>query len=270
MANPTGKQLLRSSFALLRANRQMLWVPLLSTLSFLFIVGVVGSPLLLALHGPWDFRHYLVLVLALAIGNFATLLFNVALTYAASEQIEGRIIGIADAVRFAWSRRLVILKWTFFSGVVGLALNMIERRVGIVSKVIGFLAALSWAVAVFFVVPILAFENVGPIEAVRRSANLMKETFGTVTRSALRFGTLFIPAMFVTMLVVVVGVVTTHSSLAVGVPILIVGVVAFLVVSACEVAAGTYLRVILFRFATGKSVPDVGVNLHTVIAVKSK
>ncbi len=248
----------------------MLWVPILSTLSFLSIVAVVAGPSLLALHGRWDFRHYLVLVLALAIGNFVTLLFNVALTYAASEQIEGRIIGIGEAVRFAWSRRAAILKWTFFSGVVGLVLNMIERRVGILSKVIGFLAALSWAVAVFFVVPILAFEDVGPIEAVRRSANLMKETFGTVTRSALRFGTLFIPAIFTTTLVVVVGAATAHSSLVVGVPILIVGVVAFFVVSACEVAAGVYLRVILFRFATGKSVPNLGVNLHNVIAVKSK
>ena len=248
----------------------MLWVPILSTLSFLCIVAVVAGPLLLALHGPWDFRHYLVLVFALAIGNFATLIFNVALTFAASEQMDGRIIGISEAVRFAWSRRVVIIKWTFFSGVVGLVLNMIERRVGILSKVIGFLAALSWAVAVFFVVPILAFENVGPIEAVKRSANLMKTTFGTVTRSALRFGTLFVPAMIVTVLVVIVGAATAHSSLAVGVPILIVGVVAFFVVSACEVAAGVYLRVVLFRFATGKSVPNLGVNLNTVIPLTSK
>jgi hypothetical protein len=51
---------------------------------------------------------------------------------------------------------------------------------------------------------------------------------------------------------------------------LIVGVVAFFVVSACEVAAGVYLRVVLFRFATGKSVPDLGVNLNTVIPVTSK
>jgi drug/metabolite transporter (DMT)-like permease len=84
MANPTGKKLLRSSFTLLRANRQMLWVPILSTVSFLCIAAVVAGPLLLALHGPWDFRHYLVLLLALAMGNLTTLLFNVALTYAAS------------------------------------------------------------------------------------------------------------------------------------------------------------------------------------------
>lgn len=164
----------------------------------------------------------------------------------------------------------MILKWTFFSGVVGLVLNTIERRVGVLSKVIGFLGALSWAVAVFFAVPILAFKDVGPIEAVRRSANLMKETFGTVTRSALRFGTIFVPAMLAALLVVLAGAATAHSSLKVGVPILIVGVVAFFVVSACEVAAGVYLRVILFRFATGKSVPDLGVNLNTVIPVKLK
>jgi hypothetical protein len=206
--------------------------------------------------------------LAAGLGSFATIFFNVAITFAASEQIEGRTISIGEALHFAWSRRWVVASWALFSSVVGLVLNAIERRVGIFSKVIGFLGALSWAVAVFFVVPVLAFEGLGPIEAVKRSSRLMKETFGTVTRSALRFGVLFLPLTLVALAVTVVGVMDMASQRTLGLSLLMIGFAGLITVSAYQGAAGAFLRVILFRYATGKSVPDLGVNLSSVIASK--
>lgn len=270
MANPTGKQLLHSSFDLLQANRKLLWLPLLSAGSSLVITLVIAGPLLLAIHGHWGFRQYVVLLVALALGNFATIFFNEALTYAAKEQIEGRVIGIRDATRFAWSRRSVILSWALFSSVVGLVLNAIDRRVGILSKVIGFLGALSWAVAVFFVLPILAFEELGPIEAVKRSSHLMKETFGTVTRSALIFGAIFLPATLVAMVVVMVGAVTIQTSVTLGVAILLVGFFALVAVSTHQGAAVAFLRVILYRYATGQSVPELGADVADVFPISLK
>jgi hypothetical protein len=224
---------------------------------------VIAGPLLLAIHGHWGIRQYVVLLVALALGSFATIFFNVALTYAAKEQIEGRVIGIGDATRFAWSRRSVILSWALFFSVVGLVLNAIERRVGILSKVIGFLGALSWAVAVFFVLPILAFEELGPIEAVKRSSHLMKETFGTVTRSALRFGAIFLPATLVAMVVVMAGAVTIQTSVTLGVAILLVGFFALVAVSTYQGAAVAFLRVILYRYAPVSRFPNSGPTWRT-------
>ena len=76
MANPTGKQLLHSSFDLLQANRKLPWLPLLSAGSSLAITLVIAGPLLLAIHGHWGFRQYVVLLVALALGSFATIFFN--------------------------------------------------------------------------------------------------------------------------------------------------------------------------------------------------
>jgi hypothetical protein len=261
VANPTGKQLLRSSFELLQVNKKLLWMPVLSGVSSLLIMGIIAGPLLLSIHGPWNFRQYLVVVFATAVGSFATIFFNVALTYAAKEQIEGRIIGIGEATRFAYSKSSVIIRWAIFAGVIGLIISAVERRVGIFSKVIGFLGALSWAVAVFFVIPILTFEELGPIDAVKRSSRLMKETFGTVTRSALRFGAIFLPATIVALIVFVAGIGTIHNSLVLGVTVIIIGFGALVIVAAYQGAAAAFLRLILYRYATGQSVPDLGVNV---------
>ena len=57
----------------------------------------------------------------------------------------------------------------------------------------GVLGGLAWAVATFLVVPVLALaEEVGPIEALKRSSHLIRTTFGTIARGALRFGMLFL------------------------------------------------------------------------------
>jgi hypothetical protein len=264
MANPTGKQLLRSSFDLLQVNKKLLWMPVLSGVSSLLIMGVIAAPLLLSIHGPWNIRQYLVVAFAAGVGSFATIFFNVALTYAAKEQIEGRIIGIGEATHFAFLRSSVIIRWAMFASVVGLVINAVERRVGIFSKVIGFLGALSWAVAVFFVIPILAFEELGPIDAVKRSSRLMKETFGTVTRSALRFGAIFLPASIIALIVLFVGIAIIHTSLVLGVAVVIVGFGALMIVGAYQGAAGAFLRLILYRYATGQSVPNLGVNVSNV------
>jgi len=40
------------------------------------------------------------------------------------------------------------------------------------------LVGLAWGLATYFIVPVLAFDNLSPIEAVRRSAQLFRKTWG--------------------------------------------------------------------------------------------
>jgi len=105
------------------------------------------------------------------------------------------------------------------------------------------------------VVPVLAFEDVGPIEALKRSSSILRQRFGTVARGGLRFGFLFS---------------ASHSSPSPywpsgswppspasprRVPIAVLGFAALLGVGMYAAAAGMYMRTILYRFATDKPIP---------------
>ena len=94
------------------------------------------------------------------------------------------------------------------AGVVGVLIQAVESRLGVFGRLLGFLGGLAWAVATFLVIPVLAFEDVGPIEALKKSSHLIKTTFGTIARGALRFGVLLLgwilPALAVIIAVVVV------------------------------------------------------------------
>ncbi|WP_343855114.1 DUF6159 family protein, partial [Rhodanobacter soli] len=60
----------------------------------------------------------------------------------------------------------------------GLLLRMIQERLGLIGRlVVGFIG-LAWTVATFLVVPILASQDVGPVDAVKRSVELLKRSWG--------------------------------------------------------------------------------------------
>ena len=157
----------------------------------------------------------------------------------------------------------MIFSWAMLSAVVGTAIRLLEQRLGLVGRLIGFAGGLAWAVATFLVIPVLAFENVGPIEAVKRSSSILKARFGTVARGGLRFGLLFLglslgalararhrgrPA-------------SPGTPMSSGMPSPIIGFVLLIGVSMYASAAGMYMRTILYRFATDQPIPDLGVDV---------
>ena len=262
--SPTGKQLLRASLDLFRQNSRMIWLPVLSGVAsavvFLAISGVVAVPLWRA-HGPspWAAFYFFPGIMA---STFVGVYFNVALAFAANEQIDGRIIGVRDALGMAWSRRRVVFSWALLSAVIGLVIQLIESRLGVFGRLLGILGGLTWAVASFLVIPVLAFEDVGPFEALKQSSHLLRTTFGTVARGALRFGVLFLGWSLLALAVVGAGVGVALSGMPVlGVPIAVIGVIGFFVVSMYLAAAGMYMRTILYRYATHKPLPNLDLDL---------
>jgi hypothetical protein len=235
-----GKQLLRASLGLFRQNRRMIWLPVLSGVTsavvFLAISGVVAVPLWRA-FGP-SFWAVFYLVPGVMASIFASAYFNVALAFAANEQIEGRTITVRQALALAWSRRRVVFSWALLAGLVGVLIQAIESRLGVFGRLVGILGGLAWAVATFLVIPVLAFEDVGPIEALKQSSHLIKTTFGTIARGALRFGVLVIGWMLLALAVIVFGIVVAMAGTPVlGVPIVVLGVIGFFVVSMYLAAA---------------------------------
>jgi hypothetical protein len=194
--------------------------------------------------------------------TFVGVYFNVALVFAANEQIEGRTITVSRALSMAWSRRRVIFSWALLAAVVGVVIQVVESRLGVFGRLLGILGGLAWAVATFLVIPVLAFEDLGPVEALKQSSHLIKTTFGTIARGALRFGVLLLGWTLLAMAVIVVGtVVAVSGTPLLGIPVVVLGVIGLFVVFMYLAAAGMYMRTILYRYATHKPLPDLGLDL---------
>ena len=260
-SNPTGKAILRASLRLFRQDRQMIWLPVMATITALIAFAIVAGPVVLAI-GHTGIAVIIALACGSVVATAATVIFNVALVFAATDRIEGRTPTIGGSLTQAWGRRNVIFSWAILSAVVGTAIRLLEQRLGLVGRLIGIAGGLAWAVATFLVIPVLAFENVGPIEAVKRSSSILKARFGTIARGGLRFGVLFLGLSLGALLVLAIGVVAIakHADI-IGVPVAIIGFLLLIGISMYASAAGMYMRTILYRFATDQPIPDLGVDV---------
>ncbi len=131
------------------------------------------------------------LLLFYLVNYFVIAFFNVALVSAASSRLAGGHATINEGLETAWQRKGKILQWALLSATVGILLRMIEERTAWLGRFVGGLVGMAWTLASYFVVPVLAAEDVGPAEALQRSADLFRETWGEEVVGGFSFGLIF-------------------------------------------------------------------------------
>jgi hypothetical protein len=191
-----GWKLTISSFKILRANKQLIIFPILSGASLLLIIGsfVVVS---LAVNG-WDvdnigelrgnLKYYGILFLFYLVNYFVVVFFNMALVHCTRSYFKGEEVSLGSGLRFSMTRIGAIFSWAVFAATVGLILRVIQENTGIIGKIITGIIGIVWSIATFFVVPVIAYENVGPVGAFKRSAQLMKDKWGESLAAGFSFG----------------------------------------------------------------------------------
>jgi len=190
-----GWQISMNSFKVLKENKQLIIFPILSGLSLLMIIG---SFVIVALAGAgWDFSNvskpdslesYAVIFLFYIINYFIVVYFNTALIHCTTLYFKGEEVTVRKGLDFSFSRIGAIFSWALFAGTVGTILKIIQDSVGSLGKIITGLIGVVWSIATFFVVPVIAYENLGPIGAFKRSMQLMKQKWGESLSAGFSFG----------------------------------------------------------------------------------
>lgn len=175
-----GFRLARASFEVLRSDGQLMVLPLVSTLAIIVFGAAVLSPVFIAGFAPGSNRTGLWVLLAIVyfVSSFIATFSNAAVVAAATDRMAGGPGRAADGLRTAWARVDKIIAWSALSATVGLILRGVEQRGGIFGAIAGRLVGVAWSVITFFVVPVLVFEPMGPIDAVKRSAALFRQRWG--------------------------------------------------------------------------------------------
>ena len=178
-------RLMKASAQVLRQDKELLVFPLVSTISALIVIGSFVAPLFafgwldqLEEQGAVPAVVYAWLFLFYLVQYFVIFFFNTALVGAAMIRLRGGDPTVADGFRIAFSKIGPILGYAAIAATVGVILRVVEERLGIVGKWIAGLFGAAWTIASFLVVPVLVVEDIGPVDAVKRSVELLKKTWG--------------------------------------------------------------------------------------------
>lgn len=191
-----GWKISMTSFKVLRANKQLIIFPILSGISLLLILGSFFT-IVLAGAG-WDIDQvkesdrnalgYVFLFLYYLVNYFVVVFFNMALIHCTHLYFKGEEVSVEKGIKFSMSRIGAIFAWSMFAATIGMILRLLSENLGTIGKIIIGLIGVVWSIATFFVVPVIAYENLGPIDAFKRSADMMRQKWGERIGAGFSFG----------------------------------------------------------------------------------
>lgn len=195
-------ELVKASAAVLSADRELMIFPLLSSLAVLIVTATFALPIIITSSAMDDSRlgFYLVIFLFYLVSYFVIIYFNSALIGAALIRIKGGDPTVMDGFAIANSHFSAILGYAAISATIGLVLRWLSER-GSLGRLAASLFGLAWNLATFLAVPILVSEDLGPTDAIKKSTQLLKRTWGEQIVGnfsiSLIFGLIFLAVLLV-------------------------------------------------------------------------
>jgi hypothetical protein len=258
--------LARSSWLVLRTDKQLIVLPILSGIGCFLVLATFAVPFLTLsdwrhfedgqgnVQAPWwvypmAFAYYFC-------SYFVVIFCNSALISCAMMRFSGEEPTLAKGLSAAASRLPQIFAWALVSATVGLLLKVVENAHEKIGAFIAALLGTAWTVMTYFVVPVLVMERVGPFEAIGRSMSILKKTWGEALIGHFGIG-LIVFLMFLPGLLLLALTVFAFASmgLVAGFVMLAVAVVYMVLAMAAGSALNTIYLSALYQYAAFNQVP---------------
>ena len=265
--------MMRASWDVLKQDKELLLFPLLSGICCLLVLASFAGPILALTDwqaagesmtagatqalsdsdGSLSMEqamHMLVLFAFYCCNYFVIIFFNAGLIACAQIRMEGGDPTVKDGLHAAWSRLPAIAGWAVLAATVGLVLRLIEERSSLVGKIVAGLLGMAWSITSFLVVPILVIENESPLSALRRSAVMLKKTWGEQLIGNFSFGFIFLLLALPGVFVLVLGI-SANS-----VPLIVVSVLYFIAISLAQSALQGIFQAALYLYMRDGEAPE--------------
>lgn len=250
-----GFSMMKQSFALLRKDKELMILPLLSGVAIAIVVASFFFGMGFHKQGADVERlegtagvvtAFVLYVITYTVAFF----FQAALVAGASERLRGGDPTVGSALRAARQRFLPIVMWAIVAATVGMILRAIQDKSELLGKIVAGIAGAAWSLATFFVVPVLVLERQGIGGSMKRSVQLFKRTWGETLTGQVGFGL----ASFLLMLpVVLVAGLLYAMNPVIGIVVGVLGI-GFLSVFFAALQ-GIYVAA-LYRYASDDVVPE--------------
>ena len=205
-------ELVKASVAILRDDKELIVFPIISSIGVLLVTISFALPMVFA--GVFDsivsgqennagVIGFIVAFLFYVAQYFVIIFCNSALIGAAMIRLRGGDPTLSDGFRIAINNIGSIFGYALIASTVGIILRTISERSNLLGRIVVSLIGLAWNLATFLVVPVLVVEETGPFEAVKRSAQLLKKTWGEQIVGNLSIG-VFFGALTIAVIVLIV------------------------------------------------------------------
>ena len=173
----------------LKQDPALLVFPLMSSVALLVLLGSFALPVLALSHGLQPLTDgstahtsrllFYITMYAFYVVSYAVMMFfNSALISVALKRLDGESAGIGEGLQMALANLPAILGYAMIAATVGTILRAIEERVGLIGRLVIAVIGAGWTLATAMTLPVLVEENVGPIEAISRSLDLLRRNWG--------------------------------------------------------------------------------------------
>jgi len=192
--------LMGASWQVLKKDKSLLLLPLLSGICCLVVMASFAVPIFMTeswqppagdAAAAQQVGYYGVLFLFYLCNYFVIIFFNSAVVTCAVLRLQGGAPTIGDGLSAAFSRLPLIFGWALVSATVGVVLRIIEDRSKLIGSIVAGLLGMAWSVITYLAVPVLVVERTGPVETFRRSAAMLKRTWGEQIMGSFGFGVVF-------------------------------------------------------------------------------
>jgi len=256
--------LVKASASVLSADKELMVFPAVSALLSILVVATFAVPSVLAglfdatalKESGFPLAGYVVGFLFYVVQYFVIFFCNTALVGAALIRLRGGDPTVSDGFKVAMSRLSAILGYALIAATVGMILRAVSERSGWVGRLVISFIGLAWQVATFLVVPVLAAENIGPMDAVKKSSEYLRKTWGEQIIGNAGMGSVFGLISFGTVMMGMVAIfaaITTQSAALIGITVagLVLALVTISLVSAT--LSGIYQAAVYQYAAEGKT-----------------
>ena len=251
-------ELVKASAAVLKADKELLIFPIVSAILSILVMATFAIPTFLAgivdfaaTQGEIPVAGWVICFLFYVAQYFVIIFSNTALVGAALIRLSGGDPTVGDGFRIAFDRIGSIFGYALVSATVGVILRTLAQRGGAIGRIVSSLFGLAWSLATYLVVPVMVVENVGPIEAIKRSANHLKKTWGEQIVGNIGIGTVFGLVMFFVILLFVLAImlVAPTKSVVLIAGVVIVFVLTLIVLGLVSSTLGGIYTAAVYRYA---------------------
>lgn len=286
-----GRSLAIESGKALKQDKAVILVPLIAFVVQIAVIVVAALVYLLTLP-LWaqgnNSQPVLISMGAIMLIVFAFInVFSQAVVMGmANERFAGNDPKLGDSVANASKHFASLGLYAFLEAAVGLLMRMLHNAgknttwLSLFTNLLAFFGGMFWAIATYFTIPGILFGNLSAIDSIKNSIKLIKEKWGPALRVNV-VAAAFVFIGYILAFIGLMGAVGLVASVPYGtdprpnqiaaVSLALLSLLAILLITLIQSTLFSYIKVALYRFATGQPLPNFDTsNLEQAFVVRKK
>lgn len=272
-----GWLLVKESATVLKDNTSLIIFPVVSGICTIIVSASFFVPGFFLLNGTGDEAKinpvaYVLLFFFYLANYFVVVFFNVGLISCVRKIMHGQPTSFAEGMSDAWRNIGKIFSWAVISATVGVLLqalrSLLRDNLGWLGGLIAGLFGAAWSLVTLFVVPVMVFEGMGPIEAIKRSWSIFKKTWGENFVGQGSMGIIFFLLGLLGIAPIVLAIVTGTAALIIGAVLL--AVIYWFILGIIFATLNGIFRMALYEYATTGQVSPLFSQQAIVSAFQAK